>query len=85
VILSKNAKWGYFCTSLEQKVIGKKVVGATPLFFLSLTLTPRYLYSTYLVLPFLVYCCFCGYDVFHKSWVDGLSGSQAKARSETPV
>jgi len=29
-------------TSLEQKVIGKTVVGATPLFFRSLTLTPKY-------------------------------------------
>jgi len=30
------------CTSMEQKVIGKKVVGATPLFFRSFTLTPNY-------------------------------------------
>ena len=33
---------GKCCTSMEQKVIGKKVVGATPLFFRSLTLTPKY-------------------------------------------
>ena len=33
----------YLRTSMEQKVVGKKVVGATPLFFRSLTLTPKYI------------------------------------------
>ena len=33
---------GKCCTSMEQKVIGKKVVGATPLFSRSFTLTPKY-------------------------------------------
>ena len=34
------------CTSLEQKVIGKSLVLHQPLFFRSLTLTPKYEYSS---------------------------------------